>query len=137
MSITSLITRARQTAESLMTDHVKVERINGVTVDPETGLDTSQTTLIYDGKARVQTAGGMQTEQSLSSGSTTSLGGRIPTWSLYIHLPWSVDKVRNNDKVTVLQSSDPQLVGKTFRCLNLQSEKTYSSARRLFVQEIA
>ena len=128
--------RLRRNAESLMTDTIRVVRPGGVTVDPETGAETTGGQTLYEGPGKVQTAGGMASQMSTASGETTNLGGIVPEWSLYLHLPVGVTGLREKDVAVVVASADPDLVGRHLRLVNMQSEKTYATARRWNVQEI-
>lgn len=48
----------RRWAETLMTDRIRVTAPGTVTVDPNTGAETVAQNVVYDGKGKVQTAGG-------------------------------------------------------------------------------
>lgn len=128
--------RLRRSAESLMTDTIRVIRPGGVTVDPETGAETTGGRVLYEGPGKVQTAGGMASQMSTASGETTNLGGIVPEWSLYLHLPVGATGLREKDVAVVVASADPDLVGRHLRLVNMQSEKTHATARRWNVQEI-
>lgn len=141
MSMSEILTslpQMQQLAEQLMTDTVRVERLTGrMSVDPETGLSDPESTLVYEGPAKVQTYGGIAQQSSASAtGDTSNLGGVVPVWSLRLDLPISVVGVRSGDIAIVVASRDAALAGARLRLINLQSEKTYATARRWNVQEI-
>ena len=128
----------QQLAEQLMTDTVRVERLTGrMSVDPETGLSEPESTLVYEGPAKLQTYGGIAQQSSASAtGDTSNLGGVVPVWSLRLDLPISVVGARSGDIAMVVASRDAALTGNQLRLINLQSEKTHATARRWNVQEI-
>lgn len=128
--------RLRRNAESLMTDTIRVIRPGGVTVDPETGVESTGGQTLYEGPGKVQTAGGIASQMSTASGETTNLGGIVPEWSLYLHLPVGATGLREKDVAVVVASADLDLVGRHLRLVNMQSEKTHATARRWNVQEI-
>ena len=93
--------------------------------------------LVYEGPAKVQTYGGIAQQSAASAtGDTSNLGGVVPVWSLRLDLPISVVGVRSGDIAIVVASRDAALAGARLRLINLQSEKTYATARRWNVQEI-
>lgn len=141
MSMSEILTalpHMQQLAEQLMTDTVRVERLTGrMSVDPETGLSEPESTLVYEGPAKLQTYGGIAQQSSASAtGDTSNLGGVVPVWSLRLDLPISVVDARSGDIAMVVASRDAALTGARLRLINLQSEKTYATARRWNVQEI-
>lgn len=129
--------RARSMAESLMTDSFTIRRATGsVDVDPDTGVSTPVTVEVWSGHGKVQTSGGIASQVVSASGDSSNVGGNVPTWSLYLHLPMTATGLRVKDVAVCTASSDPDLVGKRLRLVNLQSEKTHATARRWNVQEI-
>lgn len=141
MSMSEILTalpQMQQLAEQLMTDRVRVERLTGqMSVDPETGLSEPESTLVYEGPAKLQTYGGIAQQSAASAtGDTSNLGGVVPVWSLRLDLPISVVGARSGDIAMVVASRDAALTGSQLRLINLQSEKTHATARRWNVQEI-
>ena len=141
MSMSEILTalpQMQQLAEQLMTDTVRIERLTGrMSVDPETGLSEPESTLVYEGPAKLQTYGGIAQQSSASAtGDTSNLGGVVPVWSLRLDLPISVVGARSGDIAMVVASRDAALTGNQLRLINLQSEKTHATARRWNVQEI-
>ena len=141
MSMSEILTalpQMQQLAEQLMTDTVRIERLTGrMSVDPETGLSEPESVLVYEGPAKLQTYGGIAQQSSASAtGDTSNLGGVVPVWSLRLDLPISVVDARSGDIAIVVASRDAALTGSHLRLINLQSEKTYATARRWNVQEI-
>ena len=129
------LTRMRRWAENLMTDRIRVTAPGTVTVDPATGAETVSQQVVYDGKGKVQTAGGIAGQQHNVNGDG-SVGAFVPEWGLYLHLPVTATTPREGYEATVVESADPALVGRRYRLGNMQSEKTHSTARRWNVQEI-
>lgn len=141
MSMSEILTalpQMQQLAEQLMTDTVRIERLTGrMSVDPETGLSAPESVLVYEGPAKLQTYGGIAQQSAASAtGDTSNLGGVVPVWSLRLDLPISVVDARSGDIAIVVASRDAALTGNRMRLINLQSEKTYATARRWNVQEI-
>lgn len=141
MSMSEILTalpQMQQFAEQLMTDTVRVERLTGrMSVDPETGLSEPESTLVYEGPAKLQTYGGIAQQSSASAtGDTSNLGGVVPVWSLRLDLPISVVGARSGDIAMVVASRDAALIGARLLLINLQSEKTHATARRWNAQEI-
>ena len=141
MSMSEILTalpQMQQLAEQLMTDRVRVERLTGrMRVDPETGLSEPESTLVYEGPAKLQTYGGIAQQSAASAtGDTSNLGGVVPVWSLRLDLPISVVDAHSGDIAMVVASRDAALTGSQLRLINLQSEKTHATARRWNVQEI-
>ncbi|PLS25966.1 phage associated protein [Bifidobacterium parmae] len=124
-------------AESLMTDTFRVVRHTGRTVtDPDTGLTTPATLTVYEGNGKLQTSGGVASDKVSATGETSNVGGNVAEWGLYLHVPIAVANLREKDVAECVSSSDPMLVGRRYRLVNLQSEKTHATARRWNVREI-
>lgn len=133
----STLRRGRREAERLMTDTCVIRRPTGaIGVDPDTGVATPEYTLVYEGKCKLQTAGGIASQVVSASGDATNVGGNVPVWSLYLHLPMSAVDCRPGDLAQITSSVDPALVGRRLRFVNLQSEKTHATARRWNVSEM-
>jgi hypothetical protein len=124
--------KLRKYAESMMTDRVRVVRPAGVHVDPDTGVETPAGATIYEGPCKLQTSGGIATQNVGQS----SMGGLISQWGLYLHLPITVAGLREKDTAVIIKAHDPDLVGRRYRLVNMQSEKTHATARRWNVMEI-
>lgn len=128
--------KLRAYAESLMTDTIRIIRPGSVDVDPVTGAETPTGETLYEGPGKVQTSGGMASQTSTASGDSSNVGGIVPEWSLYLHLPISATGLREKDVAQVVDSRDPDLKGRCMRLVNMQSEKSLATARRWNVQEI-
>ena len=128
--------KLRAYAESRMTDTIRITRPEKPAVDPVTGAETPTGEVLYEGPGKVQTSGGVASQVSTASGDSSNVGGLVPQWSLYLHLPISATGLREKDVALVVDSQDPDLKGRTMRLVNMQSEKTLATARRWNVQEI-
>ena len=135
--VNAALPHLREQAERLMTDRFDIMRPTGaMSVDPETGASVPGQTRVAQTIGKVQTAGGMASQVVTASGDSSNIGGNVPTWTLYVHFPVSLTGLRVKDVAVCTASSDPDLVGKRLRLVNMQSEKTHATARRWNVQEI-
>lgn len=135
--ILSTLKQGRLDALTLMVDVCTVVRPTGrFEVDPDTGVTRPVVDTVYHGACRVQTAGGVASQVVSASGDATNVGGNVPVWSLYLHLPMSAVDCRPGDLAQITASVDPALVGRRLRLVNLQSEKTHATARRWNVSEM-
>lgn len=135
--VQTALPRLREQAERLMTDRFSIQRYTGRNVtDPDTGVDVQEMKQVAESKGKVQTSGGIASQVVTASGDSSNIGGNVPTWTLYVHFPVSLTGLRVKDVAVCTASSDPDLVGKRLRLVNLQSEKTHATARRWNVQEI-
>lgn len=132
---TSFLAKARANAECLMTDRCVVTRPGVTTTDPDTGLTTTGKEKVYEGSCKVQTSGGLASEQTEGS-AAQAMGAVSLVWSLYIHFPFGTS-LRNGDLVTVTKSANPELVGRRYRMISPQSEKSWATACRWNVKEDA
>ncbi|MDN5980119.1 DUF6093 family protein [Bifidobacterium mongoliense] len=129
--------RLRNQAERLMTDQFTIQRYTGRHVtDPDTGVDVQEMMQVADSKGKVQTSGGIASQVVTASGDSSNVGGNVPVWSLYLHFPVTLTGLREKDVAVCTASDDPDLVGRKFRLVNMQSEKSHATARRWNVQEM-
>lgn len=118
-----------------MTDECTVVRPGEAVTDPNTGEVKPTSTQVYAGQCKVQTSGGLASENV--EGSTAQTMGAVSlVWSLYIHFPFGT-MLRNGDLVTVTKSANPELVGRRYRMISPQSEKSWATACRWNVKEDA
>lgn len=132
----SFLAKARANAEDLMTDQCFVTRPGDTTTDPDTGLPTTGTTPVYAGKCKVQTSGGLASEQTEGS-AAQAMGAVSLVWSLYVHFPYGTAGLRAGDVVEVTESTNPLLKGRRLRLVSPQSEKTHATACRWNAKEDA
>lgn len=132
----SFLAKARRNAENLMTDHCAVTRPGDSTTDPETGLPSTGTAKVYEGRCKVQTSGGLASEQTEGS-AAQNMGAVSLVWSLYVHFPYDTSGLRAGDVVEVTDSTNPLLEGRRFRLISPQSEKSHATACRWNAKEDA
>ena len=135
MLTASVLERARENAESLMTDECTVVRPGEAVTDPATGEVKPTSTQVYARHCKVQTSGGLASE-NVEGSAAQAMGAASLVWSLYIHFPFGT-MLRNGDLVTVTQSANPELVGRRYRMISPQSEKSWATACRWNVKEDA
>lgn len=130
------LARARANAESLMTDTCRITRAAATSTDPHTGLVSTKTETVYEGPCKVQTAGGLASE-NLEGSAQQAMGAVSMIWMLYLHLPYGTRGLQANDLATITSSTDPDLPGRRYRLISPQSEKTWNTAHRWNVKEDA
>ena len=130
----SFLAKARANAECLMTDRCNVTRPGESVTDPDTGLPNAGKEKVYEGSCKVQTSGGLASEQTEGS-AAQAMGAVSLVWSLYVHFPYGTPGLRTGDVVEVTESANPLLVGRRFRLVSPQSEKTHATACRWNVKE--
>lgn len=119
-----------------MLDECTVERVGESVTAPETGLVTTPTIVIYSGKCKIQTSGGLASE-NVEGSAAQNMGAVSLAWSLYVHFPWATTGLQSGDLVTVTASQDSTLTGRRYRLISPQSEKSLSTACRWNVKEQA
>lgn len=118
----------RAEAESLMLDHITIDRVTGSTVDPMTGKDIPEYTRVYEGKGKIQSYEGY--EQSKEVVLHSSVVQRMS-----VHIPVGSYLSSVGDVVTVVGSViDPMLNGRKFRVTQEAPFRTYATAYRIFVE---
>lgn len=132
----SFLSKARRDAEGLMTDQCTVTRPGESTTDPDTGLPNTGTEQVYEGKCKVQTSGGLASEQTEGS-AAQNMGAVSLVWSLYMHFPFGTDGLRAGDVAEITESASPLLKGRRLRLVSPQSEKTHATACRWNAKEDA
>ncbi|MGY5202975.1 DUF6093 family protein [Bifidobacterium adolescentis] len=134
MLTASVLERGRENAESLMTDECTVVRPGEAATDPDTGEVKPTFTQVYAGHCKVQTSGGLASENTEGS-AAQAMGAVSLVWSLYAHFPYGTPGLRAGDVVEVTESANPLLVGRRLRLVSPQSEKTHATACRWNVKE--
>lgn len=94
--------KLRQMAESLMTDQCVVTRPGDTTTDSDTGLPNTGKEKVYEGSCKVQTSGGLASEQTEGS-AAQAMGAVSLVWSLYVHFPYGTPGLRAGDVVEVTE----------------------------------
>lgn len=126
--------KLRQMAESLMLDRCRVTHKGGMATDPVTGVPAPTENVVYEGKCKVQTSGGLAAENS-EGGIVEALGAVTPVWSMYVHFPYGTTGLLPGDVCEITEADDPNLKGRRLRLLNMQSEKSHATACRWNVKE--
>lgn len=134
MLTASVLERARESAEALMSDECTVVRPSGSVTDPATGEVKPASTQVYSGRCKVQTSGGLASE-NVERSAAQAMGAVSLVWSLYVHFPYGTPGLRAGDVVEVTESANPLLVGRRLRLVSPQSEKTHATACRWNVKE--
>ena len=117
-------------------DQCVVTRPGATTTDPDTGLPNTGKEQVYEGSCKVQTSGGLASEQT-ESNAAQAMGAVSLVWSLYVHFPYGTPGLRTGDVVEVTESANPLLAGRRLRLVSPQSEKTHATACRWNVKEDA
>lgn len=129
MSRASVVARGQAAAQAGMVDACIITRVAASTVDTDTGhITPTATTTVYAGKCRVQ-------QQSPAARPHTQ--GEAFTWlqRLELQLPASVTGVESDDRVVLTASTDPDLLGRTWRVRELM-HKTHLTMRRHQIEEV-
>jgi hypothetical protein len=131
MSAQSATLAGRAAAERLMVDTCTITRVTGGSSDPETGVRTQTTTVVYTGKCRFKMyprSPGRRTDVAEAS---------VVEVDEELQIPMSATGVQVEDIVTVTASAlDPALVGRAFRVAS-QAAKTHATMRRFDLLEVA
>lgn len=131
MLSTSELAAMRDTSMSAMPDTVKITRITaGGTLNPTTGVFTPATsTAVYEGVGRVR-APTQSTEMERIFGDTEMTIQRY-----VVKLPFDAVGIQRDDRVAVTDSSDTEIVGRSFRVVSVLAGSNHVD-RTLGVEEI-
>lgn len=113
-----------------MVDTCAITRRTGTsTLDPNTGVETPDTTSVYSGKCRLQMVPYQPSEEARA-------GERVVSVAMFVlHVPVSVTGIEADDIVTITAATfDADLTGKTFR-VRQEMHKTHPTSRRMIVEE--
>ena len=91
---------------------------------------------MYRGAGRLQTSGGVASDKTAATTASGGTGGPVSEWNLCLQLPMKATGLRERDTAECVASTDPDLVGRRFLLVNMQSEKTHATAKRWNVREI-
>lgn len=127
------LARGRAAAESLMVDACTIRRRISEATDPLTGVVTPTYSTVYTGACKVQ-------QSTLGAASAPADPGeasvRLVAYTLHLPVATSTG-LRDGDEATITSSAhDPDLVGRVFTIVG-SAGKSYATARRLEVQEVA
>lgn len=113
---------ARRLAEALMIEHCVVTRPGRMVVDPETGYESPEMTVVYEGKCKVN---------SYESYEETPTAGehKYTTQRYQIHFPYEATVLEVGDVIAVDGYRYPFNVTNDF-------QKSYATARRYFASKV-
>ena len=122
----SILSNAREVQELVMVDRVRIERVTDV-FDRVTGQTVEKASLVWEGKARLPRA-------DAASRITHAAGEATPADPVVL-IPWNVEGVRANDRVTVTASMSPNMTGRVLWVTDT-SPRTFQSAIHLTCREV-
>lgn len=118
----------REQAESLMLDQCTVTRPGEPVTDPDSGVVSNGSTLVYAGKCKVQS-------KDSSTSSPEAGGHSFTVVSRQVHIPAGSADVRDDDVVTITAATLSRLVGKVYRVDGFTPD-SYDTAFRIPVKEV-
>jgi hypothetical protein len=120
------LVRAREIQESVQHDACRIQRSSTV-FDRETGKDVEAWELVYEGPCRFPRAD--------AAGRVIVTGETITPASPTVKIPWHVEGVRPDDRVTCTESVSPAMVGRILWVTDT-SPRTFQSAVNLTCREV-
>ena len=126
MATPDWLTEAREIQESVQLDACRIERSETV-FDRETGTDVETWTEVYAGPCRFPRAD--------AAGRVIVTGETITPASPTVKVPWHVEGVRPDDRVTCTDSISPGMVGRVLWVTDT-SPRTFQSAVNLTCREV-
>ena len=121
---------AQRYAESNMTATVRVSRLADPTLDTNTGILSADPAgdTVYEGAGRVWTVAGPL---------TMGIGDELSTFSsTFVSIPMSADLPHVDDLVEITAHSDPTMVGRAYRVMDVEAGSQIPAARKMQVQGI-
>lgn len=122
----SILSNAREVQELVMVDRVRIERVTEM-FDRATGQTVEKASLVWEGKARLPRA-------DAASRIAHAAGEATPADPVVL-IPWNVEGVRANDRVTVTDSVSPGMTGRVLWVTDT-SPRTFQSAIHLTCREV-
>lgn len=122
----SILSNAREVQELVMVDRVRIERVTE-RFDRATGQTVEKASLVWEGKARLPRA-------DAASRIAHAAGEATPADPVVL-IPWNVEGVRANDRVTVTASMSPNMTGRDLWVTDT-SPRTFQSAIHLTCREV-
>lgn len=116
------LVEAREIQESVQLDSCRIEHSEGVHFNRETKKDEEVWTLVYEGPCRFPRAD--------AAGRVVVTGETITPASPTVKVPWYVEGVRPDDRVTCTDSISPAMVGRIVWVTDT-SPRTFQSAVNL------
>ena len=127
MATPDWLTEAREVQESVQLDSCRIDRPTGIHFDRETGTDVETWTEVYAGPCRFPRAD--------AAGRVVVTGETITPASPTVKVPWHVEGVRPDDRVTCTASISPGMVGRVLWVTDT-SPRTFQSAVNLTCREV-
>ena len=127
MATPDWLTDAREVQESVQLDSCRIDRPTGTHFDRETGTDVETWTEVYAGPCRFPRAD--------AGGRVVVTGETITPASPTVKVPWHVEGVRPDDRVTCTESISPGMVGRVLWVTDT-SPRTFQSAVNLTCREV-
>lgn len=127
MATPDWLTDARKIQEGAMFDSCRIDRPTGTHFDRETGTDVETWTEVYAGPCRFPRAD--------AAGRVVVTGETITPASPAVKVPWHVEGVRPDDRVTCTASISPGMVGRVLWVTDT-SPRTFQSAVNLTCREV-
>lgn len=127
MATPDWLTEAREIQESVQLDSCRIDRPTGTHFDRETGTDVETWTEVYAGPCRFPRAD--------AGGRVVVTGETITPASPTVKVPWHVEGVRPDDRVTCTESISPGMVGRVLWVTDT-SPRTFQSAVNLTCREV-
>lgn len=127
MATPDWLTEAREVQESVQLDSCRIDRPTGTHFDRETGTDVETWTEVYAGPCRFPRAD--------AGGRVVVTGETITPASPTVKVPWHVEGVRPDDRVTCTESISPGMVGRVLWVTDT-SPRTFQSAVNLTCREV-
>ena len=127
MATPDWLTDARKIQEGAMFDAYRIDRPTGIHFDRETGTDVETWTEVYAGPCRFPRAD--------AGGRVVVTGETITPASPTVKVPWHVEGVRPDDRVTCTESISPGMVGRVLWVTDT-SPRTFQSAVNLTCREV-
>ena len=119
----------RRRAERLMTAECVVRRPTGEMVtDPETFELIPEYTVVYQGRCKPQTYDPHEMAREVA-------GGTQIVQRSNVHFPVGAFRSKTGDVITVTDSTDPLLVGRSYQIVQEVPVKEHATAYRVFVDE--
>lgn len=127
MAIPDWLGEAREIQESVQLDACRIDRPTGTRFDRETGTDVETWAEVYAGPCRFPRAD--------AAGRVVVTGETITPASPTVKVPWHVEGVRPDDRVTCTESVSPGMVGRVLWVTDT-SPRTFQSAVNLTCREV-
>ena len=127
MATPDWLVEAREIQESVQLDECRIDRPTGTRFDRETGEDVETWAEVYAGPCRFPRAD--------AAGRVVVTGETITPASPTVKIPWHVEGVRPDDRVTCTASVSPGMVGRVLWVTDT-SPRTFQSAVNLTCREV-